>query len=372
MANVRLIGLEKRFGRTTILHPLTLTVEDGEFFALVGPSGCGKSTLLHLLAGLEAPTAGAIWFGGQDVTSVPPGERDVALVFQSYALYPHLTAAENLAFPLRVRKRALNVTNRMIEHEVHRMAEMLGLEACLNRKPAELSGGQRQRVALGRALIRKPRVFLMDEPLSNLDAQLRASMRAELRRLHDELKITTIYVTHDQTEAMTLGDRLAILHQGRIQQIGAPGTLYEHPSTRFVAEFIGYPPMNMLDATVENHRLRSRVLNLQAPAKADGATLEEGRNIMVGIRPEHIRILPKAAAETMVTSSSTLEGGVLRLLEHSGGQIWGTVEIGIAGDRTTVVGYVPEHTCLRSGDDVVLTIMEGPLHMFDPVTGQAL
>src|SRR5512139_4113632 len=227
MAEVRLEGLRKRFDGPDIVRGLTVTIRDGEFFAVVGPSGCGKSTLLHLLAGLESPTAGRILFDGRDVTTLAPQHRDVALVFQSYALYPHMTVEENLAFPLRVGPRRGRLDRAGIAGEVRRIAELLGLTELLNRRPRELSGGQRQRVALGRALIRKPQVFLLDEPLSNLDARLRTGMRAELRRLHDQLKITMIYVTHDQTEAMTLADRVAVLHDGALAQVGTPKELYD-------------------------------------------------------------------------------------------------------------------------------------------------
>ena len=226
MAEVILEAPRKRIGRLDVLPGLSLRIHDGEFFTLVGPSGSGKSTLLHLIAGLESPTAGRILFDTRDVTRLTPRERDVAVVFQSYALYPHMTVAQNLAFPLNVVPRHLRRTRTEIEDEVARVADVLGLTPLLSRHPRQLSGGQRQRVALGRALIRQPRVFLLDEPLSNLDAQLRAEMRTELRRLHDELRVTMIYVTHDQTEAMTLADRVSLLDRVRVQQVGSPEELY--------------------------------------------------------------------------------------------------------------------------------------------------
>ncbi|MEO8627212.1 MAG: ABC transporter ATP-binding protein [Betaproteobacteria bacterium] len=244
MARIQFHSLEKRFGTQRILAPLDLVIEDGEFFTFVGPSGCGKSTLLAMIAGIERPSAGSIAFDAQPIDGLAPGERDVAMVFQSYALYPHLTVRQNIAFPLQAKK----VARSKADAAVAEVARALGLESLMDRKPRELSGGQRQRVALGRALVRKPRVFLMDEPLSNLDAQLRVEMREEIRRLHQTYGITTIYVTHDQEEAMALSDRMAVLRDGKIQQCDAPQAIYENPASRFVAQFIGSPPINVLRA----------------------------------------------------------------------------------------------------------------------------
>ncbi len=242
MARIRFAGLAKRFDAQTVLAPLELEIADGEFFTFVGPSGCGKSTLLNLVAGVEAPSAGALYFDGERVDTLAPGARDVAMVFQSYALYPHLSVRENIAFPLRVR----GIARGEIEREVARAAAMLGLGELLERKPRQLSGGQRQRVALGRALVRRPRVFLMDEPLSNLDARLRLEMREELKRLHEAHGVTTVYVTHDQEEAMALSQRIAVLNAGRIEQCGAPNEAYADPQNLFVAQFLGSPPLNVL------------------------------------------------------------------------------------------------------------------------------
>ncbi len=329
MAEVRLEGLCKRAGSAEIIPDLTLTIHDGEFFVLVGPSGCGKSTLLHLIAGLDAPTTGRIWFDGRDVTLLAPRERDIALVFQSYALYPHMTVAENLAFPLRVGPRTADLDRQRIEEEVGRVAGLLGLEPLLGRRPRELSGGQRQRVALGRALIRKPSVFLLDEPLSNLDAQLRAGMRAELRRLHDELGITMIYVTHDQTEAMTLADRLAVLDHGRLQQVGTPQDLYDLPGNVFVAGFIGYPSMNTFEASVDGQEAVAGSIRMPIPA---GATLDHGNAVTLGVRPEDIRVQTikgSGAISDNERKSGTREViGAVRLIEPTGGQIWVTCEVG--------------------------------------------
>ncbi|GAB4255859.1 ABC transporter ATP-binding protein [Deferrisoma sp.] len=247
MAEIFLDAVTKRFGRVEALRDLSLQVGEGELLVLLGPSGCGKSTALRIVAGLEAPTSGGVWIGGQRVDGMEPGKRDLAFVFQTYALYPHKTVAENLAFPLRVRK----VPREQVEAKVREAALLLGIEDLLGRRPRELSGGQRQRVALGRAIVRQPRAFLMDEPLSNLDARLRVEMRSEIRRLQRRLGTTTVYVTHDQVEAMTLGDRVAVLREGRLQQVGTPREVFELPANRFVAGFVGSPPMNLVRAHVE-------------------------------------------------------------------------------------------------------------------------
>jgi ABC-type sugar transport system ATPase subunit len=363
MAEVRLEGLEKRIGSTAILHPLTLTIRDGEFFVLVGPSGCGKSTLLHLLAGLDRPSAGRILFDGVDVTGMEPRERDVALVFQSYALYPHMTVRENLSFPLRVAKGSKRLDGKEIDCEVQRVAELLGLASLLDRRPRELSGGQRQRVALGRALIRKPRLFLLDEPLSNLDAQLRASMRAELRRLHEELKVTTIYVTHDQTEAMTMGDRLAALNQGRIQQVGRPHDIYENPANVFVAGFLGYPPMNLLQAQFAAEGFEAGPLHFDAPPDLPEAARQQ--IVTVGVRPEDIVIGPSDDR-----GDGDVVQGVVRLVEPAGPTFWVTVELRNRTERTTVVGSSVSGYSPKIGDAVTLSVRCPVPHVFDSSTGQ--
>lgn len=244
MASIRFNQVEKRFGSTVVAEGIDLTVDDGEFFTFLGPSGCGKSTLLNLVAGIEPPTAGSIEFDGHPVNHLPAQARDVAMVFQSYALYPHMTVRENLAFPLKNRRRP----KKEIENKVQRVAHSLGLTGLLRYKPAQLSGGQRQRVALGRALVRHPAAFLMDEPLSNLDARLRLEMREELKRLHAEHGVTTLYVTHDQEEAMVLSNRMAVLSGGRIQQVGTPQEIYQNPANLFVASFVGTPPINTFPA----------------------------------------------------------------------------------------------------------------------------
>jgi ABC-type sugar transport system ATPase subunit len=363
MAEVRLEHLSKRFGATNILPDVTLTIGDGEYFAIVGPSGCGKSTLLHLLAGLDRPTSGRILFDGVDVTGLEPRHRDVALVFQSYALYPHMTVRDNLAFPLRVARGKNGLDRQQIEGEVRRVAGFLGLDSLLDRKPRELSGGQRQRVALGRALIRKPRVFLMDEPLSNLDAQLRASMRAELRRLHEELKITTIYVTHDQTEAMTLADRLAVLNHGQVQQVDRPHDIYDRPANLFVAGFMGYPPMNLLQARVESEMLRAGPIRLPRPRTAAASGLDQA--VMLGIRPEAIVVEP---AEKIGEEGSV--AGVIRLIEPSGTGAWVTVDLRGEDGPTTVIGTAVHGFVPTIRDSVAVVVQQATHHLFDPATGQ--
>ncbi len=365
MAQVQLEHLSKRFGATSVLPDVTLTIRDGELFAIVGPSGCGKSTLLHLLAGLDRPTSGRILFDGVDVTGLEPRERDVALVFQSYALYPHMSVRENLAFPLRVAKRKNGMDRRQIEEEVRRVSGFLGLDTLLDRRPRELSGGQRQRVALGRALIRKPRVFLMDEPLSNLDAQLRASMRAELRRLHEELKITTIYVTHDQTEAMTLADRLAVLDRGEVQQVDHPHEIYRRPANRFVAGFMGYPPMNLLAAKVQGGMLQA------GPMRLTGASvlpeLRQDCTVTVGIRPETLVVdaIGKIGEEGAAA-------GVVSLIEPSGSGAWITVDLRDKDHETTVIGAAAPGFVPRIGDSVSVAMCQSPIHLFDQATGQRI
>src|SRR5687767_10587397 len=291
MPSVLFEHVTKRFGETTVVEDFTLDVADGELLVLVGGSGSGKSTILRMLAGLETVTSGTIRIGGRDVTALPPRERDVAMVFQDYALYPHMTVRENLSLGLRLKK----VARQEIDRRVGWAAGMLGLEPLLDRKPKQLSGGQRQRVAMGRAMVREPLVFLFDEPLSNLDAGLRAQMRIEIGGLQRRLKTTTVYVTHDQVEAMTLGDRIVVLADGRMQQVGTPIELYRAPVNRFVAGFIGTPPMNFIDGRLANDdgavtfaaedvRVKLNRGQLSGPSLTDSVTL--------GIRPEHLEATP--------------------------------------------------------------------------------
>lgn len=370
MAEVVLNGIGKRFGATEVIRDLSLSVRDGELFAIVGPSGCGKSTLLHLIAGLEKPTKGRILFDREDVTAREPRARDIALVFQSYALYPHMTVAENLAFPLRVGRRRASLDRRRIEEEVHRVAKMLGLDQLLERRPRELSGGQRQRVALGRAIIRRPCVFLLDEPLSNLDAQLRADMRAELRRLHDELGTTMVYVTHDQSEAMTLADRLAVLDQGRLQQVGTPQDLYERPGNVFVASFIGIPGMNLLDARVEGGQALAGPIRV--PLLSGAGRLSDGNRVRLGLRPEEVKVSGLGSAGEEAEPRTGSVTGIVRLVEATGGQIWVTAEVGRADGPTTIVGLGDRGFKGRPGERVAVSTAGASPHFFDIESGMAI
>jgi multiple sugar transport system ATP-binding protein len=309
MAGILFKKVRKSFKAVQVIKDLDLIIEDGEFFTFVGPSGCGKSTILNMIAGLESVTGGQIYFDNTVVNDLSPQERDVAMVFQSYALYPHMSVYENIAFPLRMKK----VRAKTINEEVNRVAEVLDLNDLLQRKPKELSGGQRQRVALGRAIIRRPKVFLMDEPLSNLDARLRIEMRAELKKLHQELKTTTVYVTHDQAEAMSLSGRIAVLNKGDVQQCGTPLEVYLKPANIFIGGFIGSPPMNFLNCSVQ----RIQPLKIHCNGILISPVVEhppQERNVIIGIRPEDISV-------TYERSKNSIEVSVV-LLEPAGSFNW--------------------------------------------------
>src|SRR5918994_295652 len=307
MASVEIRDVRKAYGNAQVLHGVSVDIQDGEFVILVGPSGCGKSTLLRMLAGLESITGGEIRIGPRVVNDIPPKERDIAMVFQNYALYPHMTVAENMAFSMRLRR----AKKSDIEVRVNRAADILGLTKLLGRYPKELSGGQRQRVAMGRAIVRDPKVFLFDEPLSNLDAKLRVAMRAEIKALHQRLKTTTIYVTHDQVEAMTLADRVVVMNHGVIEQVGQPQELYHRPKTKFVAGFIGSPAMNFVPARLENG---AGTLRLHLP---DAITLPvpsdrtvryrayAGRELIFGLRPEHLTEVKPTSRTNIATFEAT-------------------------------------------------------------------
>src|SRR5689334_2272522 len=288
MASVAIRDVRKAFGATSVIHGVDISIRDGEFVVLVGPSGCGKSTLLRMIAGLENITAGEIRIGERVVNQLPPKERDVAMVFQNYALYPHMTVADNMAFSMKLRGAARNE----IDERVNRAAAILGLSQLLARYPRQLSGGQRQRVAMGRAIVRDPQVFLFDEPLSNLDAKLRVQMRTEIKELHQRLKTTTIYVTHDQIEAMTMADKIVVMRDGVVEQIGDPLSLYDSPNNTFVAGFIGSPAMNMVPGTARVNGGGGRVefagsVTLPLPL---GARAADGQSVLYGIRPEHFLV----------------------------------------------------------------------------------
>ncbi len=355
MTRIRLENITKAFGPLTVIKGLSITIEEGEFFTFVGPSGCGKSTILNMIAGLEAPDDGLIFFDERTVNRLSPKERDVAMVFQSYALYPHMTLRSNIAFPLVMRKERREV----IEAEVVRVAGLLGLGDSLEKKPGELSGGQRQRVALGRAIIRKPKVFLMDEPLSNLDARLRMDMRAELKKLHQALGITTVYVTHDQSEAMGLSDRIAVLSKGRIQQCDAPRTVYRSPANTFVAGFIGSPAMNLIPAeVVDREPLRISCLGIVVTREA--AHSPAPNEVIAGIRPEDIRV-------TSRKNEGSIEG-VVSVVEPAGPLQW--VDLTIAG--MAVKGFAGPDEELRPGSRAFVQIRPDLVVLFDAGTGARL
>jgi len=358
MAAVLLKSVTKRFGETRVIEGLDLEVRDQEFMVLVGPSGCGKSTALRMVAGLEDVTSGTISIGGRVVNDVPPKDRDISMVFQSYALYPHMTVRENLEFGLKIRKTPPAETDRLIAEA----AQILGIDQLLHRKPKELSGGQRQRVALGRAIVRKPSVFLFDEPLSNLDAKLRVQMRAEIKKLQARLKVTAIYVTHDQVEAMTMGHRIAVLHAGKLQQVGAPLELYERPSNLFVAAFLGTPGMNFLQATVgEGGRellgkgFRLPVVARQQPALAGRG----GARVVVGVRPENVIPPGRTARGVTVPLPVTVE-----IVEPLGDEV---VVHARLGEESLVFKQDP-HRSTSSGDAFDVSVELDVLHLFDAET----
>jgi multiple sugar transport system ATP-binding protein len=286
MAAVNFREVKKAFGKTPVLHGISLEIADGEFMVLVGPSGCGKSTLLRMLAGLEEISEGTIGIDGREVNDVESKDRDIAMVFQSYALYPHMTVRDNMGFSLKLRNERVTLIGERVAHA----ARILNLDPYLDRYPRELSGGQRQRVAMGRAIVRDPKVFLFDEPLSNLDAKLRVAMRAEIKALHQRLKTTTVYVTHDQVEAMTMADRIAVMNDGRIEQLGRPLELYDRPANLFVAQFIGSPAMNMVEGTLRrsNGQASVEALGFSWPATTAGGS--DGQPVKYGIRPEHLQL----------------------------------------------------------------------------------
>ncbi len=364
MATVTLEGLNKTYdGGVVAVHDLDLEVRDGELLVLVGPSGCGKTTTLRMVAGLETATRGSIRIGEREVTHVEPRDRDIAMVFQSYALYPHMTVRQNLSFGLRMRKTA----KPEIERRIAGVAEKLGLEPLLERKPAALSGGQRQRVALGRAMVREPAVFLFDEPLSNLDAKLRVRTRAELVRLHRELAATMIYVTHDQTEAMTMGERIAILDRGELQQVASPLEVYDRPANLFVAGFIGSPPMNLFAGSLlredEGPRFRgpSFTLALPAAAAADGAPT---RDVVLGIRPEHLDL----DVTRGVRRPDAFEANVL-VVEALGPETLVHCRTAAGED---VVARTPARPQLEPGGVVALRPDAARLHLFDAPSGHRI
>jgi multiple sugar transport system ATP-binding protein len=348
MASVSFSRIEKSFGATKVLHGISLDIADGEFMVLVGPSGCGKSTLLRMLAGLEDIGAGEIAIDGRVVNEVDSKDRDIAMVFQSYALYPHLTVADNMGFSLRLRSERKD----LIQSRVADAAKILNLTSYLHRYPRELSGGQRQRVAMGRAIVRDPKVFLFDEPLSNLDAKLRVAMRAEIKALHQRLKTTTVYVTHDQVEAMTMADRIAVMNEGRIEQLGEPLELYDRPANLFVAQFIGSPAMNVLEGEFRNGAVEA----LGARWPVPGARAAPGQRVKYGIRPEHIDLAGAGiAAEVVVVEPMGAETELL---------------LKVADQTLTLMSH--GRSSIGPGERAFLAPRLEQVHLFDAATGARL
>lgn len=363
MANLRLRQIQKSFGETQILKSIDLEINDGEFIVFVGPSGCGKSTLLRLIAGLETPSSGEIYIDENKVNNLEPSKRGIAMVFQSYALYPHMSVYENMAFGLKLAKMGKSE----IDNLVNAAAKALNIEQLLMRKPKELSGGQRQRVAIGRAIVRKPKVFLFDEPLSNLDAALRVKMRYEFARLRQELRTTMIYVTHDQIEAMTLADRIVVLEGGNIAQIGTPIELYDFPKNLFVAGFIGSPRMNFISAKVQSLTAKFATLKIDAGdlVKANIATKDVaiGDNITLGIRPENIELIADKSKEG-------IRGEVL-FVERLGGLTTAHIKINHDTNQEPIIVQLPHDFAIKIGDEFQLKMPANHCHIFNE-RGQAI
>jgi len=354
VAGVTFRGVDKKYGDVFVIEDLNLNVLDEEFLVLVGPSGCGKTTALRMIAGLEEISRGTVAIGDRVVNDVAPKDRDIAMVFQNYALYPHMTVRENLEFGLRMRR----TPDAEREARVAEAAELLGLASLLDRKPAQLSGGQRQRVALGRAIVRHPAVFLFDEPLSNLDAKLRVQMRAEIKRLQQRLKTTTVYVTHDQVEAMTMGSRIAVMHRGKIQQLGTPREIYDRPENLFVASFVGTPPMNFFPATLDDGHAAASGFSLPIPS-ALAPRLPGGTKVILGIRPEDL--VPSREEARGQSAPLPL---VVDVVEPLGDAL---LVHGRAGEAT-VVGKLEPHQNPRVGERFDLWVELERMHVFDAAT----
>ena len=365
MASVTFEHVTKRYGNVIAVNDLNLAIADQEFLVLVGPSGCGKTTSLRMLAGLEDVTAGNIYIGDRLVNDVPPKDRDIAMVFQSYALYPHLNVAKNMSFALKLRK----TQNKEINERVQQTAQVLGIEQLLNRKPAQLSGGQRQRVAVGRAIVREPQVFLFDEPLSNLDAKLRVQTRAEIIKLHKQLGATFIYVTHDQTEAMTMGTRIAVMKQGVLQQVDTPQALYDRPGNQFVAGFIGSPSMNFFEMQLlrsgDELVARSTTLQLRIPPDRHTALTDcVGKTVIVGVRPEDIH---DADFTTPGITAAAIEAQV-DVAELMGNEIF----LYLLSGAHSFIARVDPRSRARTGNTMTLAVNLDKLHFFDPDTESAI
>ncbi|MCA3339052.1 MAG: sn-glycerol-3-phosphate ABC transporter ATP-binding protein UgpC [Roseomonas sp.] len=350
MATVEIREVKKAFGSTQILHGVSVDIADGQFVVLVGPSGCGKSTLLRMLAGLENITGGEIAIGGRVVNKVPPKDRDIAMVFQNYALYPHMTVHENMAFSMKL----AGAPKEVMDQEVQKAARILGLEQLLHRYPRQLSGGQRQRVAMGRAIVRNPQVFLFDEPLSNLDAKLRVQMRAEIKELHQRLKVTTVYVTHDQIEAMTMADKIVVMNHGRIEQAGAPLELYDRPANLFVAGFIGSPAMNLLAGRIKDGSfIDGGGTSWPLPPAYAG---RDGAEVIYGIRPEHLRLDPDGIKST------------IQVVEPTGSETQVILRVG----DITVMGAFRERIAAHHGEALAISPELSLVHIFDKASGKRI
>ena len=365
MAEVILKNVCKDYGRTTAVSDFSLKIEDGEFIVLVGPSGCGKSTTLRLIAGLEVISSGEMFIGDRLVNEVHPRDRDIAMVFQNYALYPMMTIYDNMSFSLKMRK----VPKAEIDRTIKQAADLLRIDQLLDRKPAQLSGGQRQRVALGRAIVRDPQVFLFDEPLSNLDAKLRIAMRAELLELHQRLKTTTIYVTHDQLEAMTMGNRIVVMKDGLIQQVDAPDTVYNQPVNKFVGGFIGSPSMNFINCTIARHDgelvAKTKALDLKIPDQfVKKAEKYIDDQVTLGIRPEH---LTDSASIQNPEPHNSFRASI-RVIESAGSEKL----VHIRNEDNTLVARLDPHVSLRIGDVVDFTARMDSAHIFDINTGDTI
>ena len=370
MAGIRIDSVTKSYGGLTVLKEFSLDIEDGEFVVLVGPSGCGKSTMLKILAGLEEASSGTISIGDRDVTDLAPGDRDIAMVFQNYALYPHLTVAKNMGFGLKMR----GTDAGEIDRRVKEAAKILGIDHLLDRRPRALSGGQRQRVALGRAIVREPQAFLMDEPLSNLDAKLRVHTRAEISALHNRLRVTTIYVTHDQTEAMTMADRIVIMKDGVIQQIASPDVMFREPANLFVAGFIGSPGMNFLKAQAAGGGTTAKLFGHDVTLPVANAAALAGKEIVVGLRPEHIAAGPGQVSFTVSH----------RLIESLGSEQYVYVDLpeehrreaGSGGEdearRTSLIARLINPEPRPPGETLTLSFDPARLHVFDAASGEAI
>lgn len=349
MAEVTVRDVRKNYGSVEVLHGIDVDIDDGQFVVLVGPSGCGKSTLLRMIAGLEGITGGTIAIGERVVNNLPPAKRDIAMVFQNYALYPHKSVAANMGFALKMQ----DMPKAEVDERVNRAADILGLQPYLKRYPRELSGGQRQRVAMGRAIVRDPQVFLFDEPLSNLDAKLRVQMRSEIRELHQRLNTTTVYVTHDQIEAMTMADKIVVMRDGHVEQGGAPLDLYDRPANTFVAGFIGSPSMNLIEGTINGSTFKAKGVDLSL---GDGASGHDGKSVTIGLRPENLTLAKKGIKATIAIIEPT--GSETHIVARVGGR--------------DIVSVFRERHDFSVGQTITLKPDANLIHLFDTASGQRI